>query len=116
MIKRNYGAPGNRLRQLERVLVIIELLSPLRHGATLGEIVSDVRDTIGDDYCERTIIRDLKALKLLGVVERTRHRARGGGVTARWRWIDRSVRAAVFSRMAELRSEERDPWPLKADR
>ena len=109
MIKRNYDSPDRRLRQLERVLVIIELLSPLRYGATIEEIASDVRDTIGDDYCERTIIRDLKALERLGVVERTR----GSG---RWRWIERSVRAAVYHRMAELRSEARDPWPLEADR
>lgn len=119
MIKRNYDCPGKRLRQLERVLLIIELLSPLRYGATLGELTRDVGDALDADYCERTIRRDLKALEEMGFVEvrRTGELRRGGGWrTARWQWMDQSFRSAIFSHVAAVRSEARDPMPLEAGR
>lgn len=117
MIKRNYDSPDRRLRQLERVLLIVELLAPLRCGATTSELATDVSDLLGRDYCERTIRRDLKALELLGLVETlmTRERSRQGAWNkVRWRWIDCSFRSTVFNRMAVVRAEERDPMPVEA--
>lgn len=86
------------------------------HRTTM--MTEDINDSLGSDYCERTIRRDLEELELLGVVERVRARGhgRGGWCIDRWRWINASVRSAVFSRLAEVRSNERDPLRMEAVR
>jgi hypothetical protein len=94
---------GPRYRQLERMFLLIELIAPLRYGATIGEIAGDVRAEIGD-YCERTIRRDLLALQELGVVERLASRephSTGGYGADRWRWIDCSIRSVIYRHVAE---------------
>lgn len=97
--------PYTRLRQLRRTLLIIELLAPLRYGATVPEIAADVRDQIGIDYCDRTIQRDLESLEQIGLVEHLPARC-GWSVPAmerraRWQWADRSLRGVMYRHTAE---------------
>ena len=102
---------GPRMQsQLERTLLIIELLAPLRHGATVDEIVEDVGGILGVKYVERTIRRDLSTLKRLGIVE---HGSRGpqgqrGPVPTKWRLNGSSMKAAILRQVAEHRSEMMD--------
>ena len=91
---------GSRLRQLERALLIIELLAPLRHGVTLQVLATDVCDLLGVNYHDRTIHRDLLALQRLAVVE-----VNGCSKPARWRIADQSVHAVILAKVAELRAE-----------
>lgn len=96
--------PGRRYAQLERILLVIELLAPLRCGATLKELAADVNDELGTDYHVRTIRRDVEALATLGMIECTEGGIRGR-VSARFRWRDRSIRAVV-TRHAAVRVTE----------
>lgn len=91
------------------MLLMIELLAPLAYGVTAAELARDIREDIGT-YGERTIRRDLVALETIGLVERIKpfrqmktatHRER----TTKWRWVDRSMRAAIQARTAELHAE-----------
>lgn len=108
MIREATNPEHRRLRQLERTLLIVGLLAPLRRGASADEICRDVSDELGERWCRRTIARDLGCLEALGVVERE---SGGHWEPTRWRCRATSLRAAVFQRLAELRSDARDPWP-----
>lgn len=110
------NAPGWRLRQLERVLLLIELLAPLRCGARLPELTDDLNDTLGTEYCERTVRRDLAALERLGLVEPVvaPPRYKPGPVCPRWRWTDRSVRGAICRHVAELQAAGRERMSSEA--
>lgn len=90
--------------RVSRVLLIAELLAPLRQGATVAELLRDVVDLTGEPCCERTIYRDLVFLESLRVVEKACQR----GQAPRWRWVDGSIRAAIYERMAELRDRQQD--------
>lgn len=85
-----------RFRQFARIFLIVELLAPLRRGATLVELNSDVSDELGR-YCERTIRRDLSFLESLGVVE-----AVCGDGQVRYRWRDCSIRSVIAERMSSM--------------
>lgn len=89
---------------LSRVLLIAELLCPLRRGATVGDLLHDVSEIMGTPCCERTIYRDLAFLESLGIAEKISERDH----TPRWRWVDRSIRAAVCERMAAICGEHRE--------
>jgi hypothetical protein len=82
--------PARRLRQLQRVLLLIDLLSPLRRGATAAELARDISDEL-DRYSVRTIRRDLEALHDLGLVTPTSStnasRIGTGAKVKRWRWV-----------------------------
>lgn len=58
-----------RLRTTERVLVLIGLLSPLRRGATVNDLMRDLADC-GHAVCDRTIERDLQMLNRLRLADR----------------------------------------------
>lgn len=92
--------PEQRLRQLRRLLLVIELLAPLRRGATVAELQRDISEDIGP-VCSRTIRRDLESLELLGLIERAR--------PARWRWVAESIRAAIYHHTATALAECEDP-------
>ncbi|WP_339886645.1 hypothetical protein [Rhodopirellula europaea] len=94
--------PSRRLRQLQRVLIVIELLGPLRYGATINELISEVRHADGE-FCTRTIERDLDALQQLGLVQRERlgHRLK----LDRWKLTAYSSRASRLNEIAEHRAE-----------
>lgn len=98
------NSPMRRLRQLERVLTLIELLAPLRYGATLRELTYDIKETLGP-YCERTIRRDLETLALLGLVWRDR-RQDGSRV---WTW-HRQDRSEPLRRIADVQAELREEY------
>lgn len=94
--------PARRLRQLQRVLLLIELLSPLRYGATINELNTEVAEAIGD-FSWRTIHRDLLALEILGLVEQcpsTQSKAQGD--TVKWRWTNNPRRGRALQHAAEL--------------
>lgn len=88
-----------RLRHLQRLLLLIELLAPLRHGATLGELASDVRNDLGT-YTDRTIRRDLDLLELAGLVDHIPQVGRIPMSQTRWRWRHEFPRAAIFASAA----------------
>ncbi|MEM1228064.1 MAG: hypothetical protein AAGJ40_20430 [Planctomycetota bacterium] len=95
---------ANRLRQLERVLLIVELLAPLRDGATVGELTNDVRELF-QGFGKRTIRRDLAALRRMGFVDQMTHRQNDQGyVEARWVWTDRSIRGVIMRHAAEIQA------------
>tara|TARA_A100001391_G_scaffold162280_1_gene121272 strand:- start:755 stop:1063 length:309 start_codon:yes stop_codon:yes gene_type:complete len=94
--------PARRLRQLQRVLLLIELLSPLRYGATVNELNREVADEIGD-FSWRTIQRDLMALEILGLVEqRPSTLSKAQGDTVKWVWTNNPQRGRVLQHAAEL--------------
>ena len=84
---------------VERILILIELLAPLRRGARVHELTQDVAEILGRQYSDRTIERDLTLLHELGIAERVRDE-----VSLRWRFVDQSIRSAVLSKTAELRA------------
>jgi hypothetical protein len=100
--KRKWREPNQRMRQLMRVLLVIQLLAPLRKGATLSEIAKDVRDDVGA-YCERTIKRDLEALEMCGLVDSVWEDSDTHNRVPRKRyvWCDRSFKTAMFSSASE---------------
>ncbi|PHQ35180.1 hypothetical protein [Rhodopirellula bahusiensis] len=82
-----------RYAQFERLLLLAELLAPLRRGATAGDLYRDCCDLLGRVVCERTIERDLEFLHQVGTVQTDDHR--------RYRWNGASVRSVVMERMNE---------------
>lgn len=95
-----------RLRQLRRVLLIVELLAPLRYGATISQICEDVSAELGE-VCQRTIERDLRCLRTLGIVKRSeeRYSQAGNGNPYRWIYCDQSIRSTIHRRTAEILTE-----------
>ncbi len=92
-----------RLRQLQRTLVIIQILAPLRLGLTATELARAVRDDLGV-YGLRTIRRDLFALEPVGLIERHKVEVPGKNrmySCARWRWVDQTVRGAILRHAAQ---------------
>ncbi len=57
-----------RLVQVSRILMLCDLLAPLRRGANVSDLTRDVSEMMGQAYCQRTIKRDLQLLETLGVV------------------------------------------------
>lgn len=103
---------ARRLRQLQRVLTIIELLSPLREGATAKELTNCLQED-GGQFCKRTIRRDLDALEELGLIEcHDPLKVKGLwaraaiGDSCRWVWIGKTAGARVIADTAEQFAEE----------
>lgn len=76
----------------ERILLLCELLAPLRNGATAEELTDDAADCLGRSYHERTIRRDLEFLHERGILETSDHR--------RYRWNGLNPRSVILERMA----------------
>lgn len=95
-------SPVRRLRQLERVIVLIELISPLRNGATAAELARDIADEL-DGFCVRTIRRDLQTLELIGLVE-SDVETKSHNEAARWRWSRDGWRGRALLGVAEQRA------------
>lgn len=103
---------ARRLRQLQRVLTIIELLAPLREGATTQELTDTLQED-GSEFCKRTIRRDLDALEAIGLVEcHDPLKVKGLwaraaiGDSCRWVWIGKTAGARVIAGAAEQFAEE----------
>ena len=91
----------SRYRQFERLLLLMELLAPLRRGASIDELLADVRDMTGTPYCQRTVYRDLRFLCHVGLVERVAS-CSADRAKRRYRWTGgNSLRAAVSQQAAE---------------
>ena len=90
------GRWTRRYRQLRRVLLLVDLLAPLRFGASIPALARDYREFSGDPVCERTIRRDLAALLEIGMVEESKP-----GV---FRWSDRQAVAKAIRTEAEKRA------------
>lgn len=103
----DFTESAGRYRQIERILLIVELLSPLRRGASASDLLQDVCEMTGVKYCERTIFRDLDFLQRIGLVDRYRrgNHTRGQSV---FRWRGCQAKAIVAERMAEVFSERQD--------
>lgn len=98
--------PEQRLRQLRRVMLIIELLAPLRRGATVEELARDISEDLGP-ITTRTIRRDLESLEILGLVEKRRPDPAADRLThaKRWHWVRDSIRAAIHRHAADFVAE-----------
>lgn len=53
---------------VKRILLIIDVLAPIRHGIALTEITERINDACGLRVSTRTVHRDLMALKEIGYV------------------------------------------------
>lgn len=91
-------AVSNRYQMVERVLLIVELLAPLRRGVTLNDLQSDLEQSVGR-LSYRTVIRDCKFLTTLGLVEYSHGRVR---------WLADGLRAAVLKQIAGHVAEVRE--------
>ncbi len=98
------SGPAEGREQLHRLLVAIELLAPFRRGAKIEELRADVNDTLGMNYSERTIRRDLATLVEFGVVAKESE--------ARYVWLVTSVRSAMTRQFAEVIACRREGLPL----
>lgn len=92
---------SRRYRQLQRVLLLIDLLAPLRYGVELQHIVSDIRDIGQFTVGTRTVYRDLQAIESIGIAER---RTRDDGVVV-WRLSRVSSIARTLRHVAESYAE-----------
>ena len=101
MIRKISGKHARQYLQLERLFLVIELLAPLRSGATVDELQKDVSEILGKGYCARTIYRDLSALEMFGIVV-------SDARSTRWRIRNGSVRTAIAREVAEMRSSIRE--------
>ncbi len=72
-----YPANDGRLKRMERVLITIGLLSPLRYGSDCESLRRDLNDA-GYAVCERTVWRDLLMLERIGMVRKIDRK--------RWQW------------------------------
>ena len=66
---------------VQRVLLLILILAPLRRGETLVTLIREVSDRTGRKWSDRTIRRDLHLLQRCRLVER-----HGEGELSRWYW------------------------------
>lgn len=64
-----HGKGVNRHEGVKRVLLLMELIQPLRRGATLKELYQDVSDELGQ-LSERTVWRDLSVLMALNIINK----------------------------------------------
>jgi predicted DNA-binding transcriptional regulator YafY len=96
--------------RFERVLLTVELLAPLRHGATAKELANDIGQILGTQYVERTIYRDLQMLQRMGIVQSYTARREGqcGKAPTKWKVTDGSLKAILLKQMAEELSKVRD--------
>jgi hypothetical protein len=111
MIQRATPAPEAtkqpaRFRQLERVSLLVELLAPLRYGATLSELQRGISSELGRIDSERTIYRDLIELELLGVVDRIQNQGNRLRPVV-WRYRSRFQRSTILRHCSEVVSETR---------
>jgi predicted DNA-binding transcriptional regulator YafY len=60
---------ARRMRQVRRVLELIDSLAPLRCHRTTAEIAEIMRERLGESFCNRTIYRDLRLLVDMGLAE-----------------------------------------------
>ncbi len=56
--------------RLRRVLTLVDLLAPLRHGMSVEELSNDLQSKIGIRICRRSVHRDIALLLDLGIAER----------------------------------------------
>lgn len=90
--------------QVRRILFVIELVAPLRRGATAAEIQADI-SADWEAVPKRTVYRDLNLLIGLGLIERivpAETFIDGVRQPERYLWADRGVRGAILRNAAEL--------------
>lgn len=92
-------AAQRRYEQLVRTMLLIELVAPLREGATIAQLLPDLRNEFGM-ISERTLRRDLNALEAFGLVTHE-ERCERTGRPARWIWHSATFRGVVHRRVAE---------------
>lgn len=63
------AASERRYEQLTRIMLVIDLVAPLRHGATVAMMHPDVCQEYGQ-VSTRTVYRDLLVLEALGLLDR----------------------------------------------
>lgn len=63
---------GNRKRHriYMRILLLVDVLAPIRAGMRTSEICHAINKRSGESYCERTIQRDLSVMQEIGFVRK----------------------------------------------
>lgn len=92
--------PQLRYQQVGRMFLLIDLLSPLRHGVSVADLHRDACDLSGCEWTTRTITRDLAALETLGIATQT-------GRPAKWR-LAANRRAVTLASVAESQFDDGD--------
>ncbi len=87
----------SRHASIQRLLVLIGLLSPLRFGASYRDLHRDLCEA-GYSVSHRTIMRDLLVLERLGMAQKTGR--------SRWQWCGIGPRAAVVAMAGQERAAE----------
>ena len=82
-----------RYAAFERMMLVAELLIPLRRGATVDELHRDSIALLGRAYSKKTILRDLSFFCELGIAIY--------GKDSRYKWNASSPRARPFEPIAE---------------
>ena len=102
-----------RYEQLARIMLVIELVAPLRYGVTVDELHPDICEEYGN-VCPRTVRRDLAFLETLALVDRHEEIAPSGQQRFRWIWRQGNFRAIVHQQVAEALRAPGQPVSLIA--
>lgn len=67
-MKRDWNANIRRCGTIRRVVILSEVLRQSRFPKNLADLTSEINERTGDDYCKRTVKRDLEAFAQSGFV------------------------------------------------
>ena len=102
-----------RHNTVRRIITLIDVLAPLRKGATAGDLTRKVNDATGDDYSYRTIQRDLLSLEEIGMVFCLDSKKSTRKMPDGWLWFLNLSRSKVLEELAIERECSRNSTPVK---
>jgi hypothetical protein len=95
---------ARRMKQVRRVLELIDLMAPLRCYRATGEIAETLRNRLGESFCDRTVYRDLRLLVDMGLAEVSYLPSAGRGVDGPAFRLN--LRASESLQLAAIKVEE----------
>ncbi len=93
---------GSRKRTIMHLLGVMSIMATTRGGLTVADVTEATTERLGDDYCDRTIRRDLESLEYLGYVTREEELGPTGRRQHRWYWT------SPLQSLAETMDQARD--------
>ncbi len=69
---RDQSSRGRAMNQMRRLLALVDVLAPMRRFQMPEVIAQMLRERLMEDFCDRTVTRDLALLAELGLVETDR--------------------------------------------
>ncbi len=91
-------------RMMRRIFTTIDYVSSRRVPVTLDRVRRDVCERLGEEFCERTIYRDLEFLSDIGLLDRSAA-VRRDDKPATWRWAKIPPMAANFKTLFSMSPE-----------